>query len=67
MGNWFEPRKKLLTADEIDQSVTMIRGMNRFVGEKLLICRCRWSTIRNREYHSYFNGDTVPFTDFLHL
>ena len=28
-------QKKLLTADEIDQSVTMLRGMNRFIGEKL--------------------------------
>jgi len=24
-----------LPADEIDQSVTMLRGMNRFIGEKL--------------------------------
>ena len=28
-------QKKLLTADEIDQSVTMLRGMNRFIGEQL--------------------------------
>lgn len=28
-------QKKLLTADEIDQSVSMLRGMNRFIGEKL--------------------------------
>ncbi|WP_295040424.1 hypothetical protein [uncultured Fibrobacter sp.] len=28
-------QKKLLTADEIDQSVTMLRGMNRFIGERL--------------------------------
>ena len=28
-------QKKLLTADEIDRSVTMLRGMNRFIGEKL--------------------------------
>lgn len=28
-------QKKLLTSDEIDQSVTMLRGMNRFIGEKL--------------------------------
>ena len=28
-------QKKLLTADEIDQSITMLRGMNRFIGEKL--------------------------------
>ena len=28
-------QKKLLTEDEIDQSVTMLRGMNRFIGEKL--------------------------------
>lgn len=28
-------QKKFLTADEIDQSVTMLRGMNRFIGEKL--------------------------------
>lgn len=28
-------QKKLLTADEIDQSVTMLRGMNRFIGKNL--------------------------------
>lgn len=28
-------QKKLLTADEIDQSVTMLRDMNRFISEKL--------------------------------
>lgn len=28
-------QKKLLTADEIDQSVSMLKGMNRFIGEKL--------------------------------
>lgn len=28
-------QKKLLTSDEIDQSVTMLRGMNRFIGESL--------------------------------
>lgn len=28
-------QKKLLTADEIDQSISMLRGMNRFIGEKL--------------------------------
>jgi predicted nucleic acid-binding protein len=28
-------QKKLLTADEIDQSVTMLRGMNHFIGENL--------------------------------
>lgn len=28
-------QKKLLTVDEIDQSVSMLKGMNRFIGEKL--------------------------------
>ena len=49
-------QKKLLTADEIDQSVTMLRGMNRFISERLFNLLLSWSTIKNR---------VLPFLFFL--